>query len=127
MAYHCLSVYRKTGVVVNFTFSGEKANVHFPASILVSKLERLFVMIQAFFAGINEFRHHAANNRCIFVLVTGSTDSHVETRQIRLVIDGNPVIREKGIQAGLDQPASLSCLTTNQYLIWISFIKTPIR
>ena len=64
-----LSVYRKTGVIVDLPFSGEKAHVKRAFGVFELILERFLVMVQAFFAGINEFCHHTSHNRGILVLV----------------------------------------------------------
>jgi hypothetical protein len=56
------------------------------------KLKGLFVVIQTLFAGVDQFRHHGAHHRGVFILISAGTVGQVETLHIGFVVDRNPVI-----------------------------------
>ena len=50
-------------------------------------------MIMAGLAGLDQVGHHLAGDRCVLELVAAGADPHVETRQIRLVVYRDPIVR----------------------------------
>ena len=87
-----LTVYRKATIRVDLPITGKESNVDRSFYMAQGKLKGLFIVIQALFAGVDQFRHHGADHRGVFILIAAGTDGHVETLHIGFVVDRNPII-----------------------------------